>query len=311
MENASVIAVVVTYNRKTLLLQTLSALKMQTRPPNKIIVIDNASTDGTPNILEEKGFLDDAQVQYVRSDVNTGGAGGFRAGMARAMDEGADWIWVMDDDVAPTPDCLQALLKYRDVSECIHPRKYFPDGTEYTSEQFHDILTGGRYGIRNLSFKNGKNVIFTNTATFEGMLVSRRLVDKIGLPDEKYFICEDDMLFAIKASVHTNICHVHDAVINKLINPGAAPPWRAYYHIRNRFFLFRDACDYIELKPYYSERVKFVALQGLELARLLFKGTAYFKPAVSGFFDGLRYMRPPKQNGPAVKQADNIGNGAV
>ncbi len=291
MENASVVAVVVTYNRKNLLVQTLSALKAQTRPLDKIIIIDNASTDGTPDFLRGNGFLDDRNIQYVRSKENTGGAGGFNAGMALAMDEGADWIWVMDDDVAPTPGCLAALLKYRDVSECIHPRKYFPNGTEYTSEQYHDILTAGRYGINNISFKNGKNIMFTNTATFEGMLVSRRLVDKIGLPDKKYFISDDDMLFAIKASVHTNISHVADAVIDRLLNQTRTiPPWRSYYYMRNRFFLYRDGCEYLELKPYFSDRVKFLVLQILDSLRLLLKGPSYFKPVISGFVDGVRYL---------------------
>ncbi len=291
MTDLSVVAVVVTYNRKNLLVQTLAALARQTQLVAKIIVVDNASTDGTDALMTQACPIDLATVDYVRLSENTGGAGGFSEGMARAAATGADWIWAMDDDVAPTPDCLSVLLRYREASECIVPRKFFPDGTEYQNEQFHDVLTGGRYGINNLSFRNGKPLIFNNTATFEGLLISRRLLETIGVPDKKYFISDDDMLFALKASVHTNIAHVRDAIIYRLLNTSDIAPWKSYYFIRNRFFLYRDACEYLEMNPHFSERTKFAVLQLIELCRILAKGRSFFRPAISGFVEGLRYMR--------------------
>ena len=215
--NDKVVAVVVTYNRKDCLLKFLRSLKIQSYNLTNAIIIDNASTDGTYEMLEERGFLADAFFIYIKQAKNTGGAGGFNVCINCALGTDASWIWVMDDDVSPTEKCLEELLKYKNVSECLHPRKILTNGQNAFWEHQIDILTGGRTVIQNKSFKNGKDITFTNVACFEGMLVSRKLVEKIGLPDPKYFICEDDTVYGIKASVHTNVCYVANAVMNKLL----------------------------------------------------------------------------------------------
>jgi rhamnopyranosyl-N-acetylglucosaminyl-diphospho-decaprenol beta-1,3/1,4-galactofuranosyltransferase len=61
--NETVAAAVVTHDRKELLLQYLGALLKQTRPVDKIILVDNASTDGMPRLLEERGYLDDPVIE--------------------------------------------------------------------------------------------------------------------------------------------------------------------------------------------------------------------------------------------------------
>ena len=57
MSEDTTCAVVVTYNRKELLIECLESLRKQTKPLNAIYIIDNASTDGTPNLLLEKEFI--------------------------------------------------------------------------------------------------------------------------------------------------------------------------------------------------------------------------------------------------------------
>jgi GT2 family glycosyltransferase len=103
---ASVHAVVVTYNRKRLLLDCLEALARQTHPLDGILVVDNASTDGTLEALEQSGI----EVDYLRLSRNGGGAEGFHYGVRHGRDAGCDWIWLMDDDCAPDPDALERLL---------------------------------------------------------------------------------------------------------------------------------------------------------------------------------------------------------
>jgi GT2 family glycosyltransferase len=104
-----VIAVVVTYNRRELLLEALAALQAQTRPADAVIVVDNASADGTAAAVRR---------QYPTACVaelagNIGGAGGFACGIALALDQSADLVWLMDDDTVPGPGALQALLDAR------------------------------------------------------------------------------------------------------------------------------------------------------------------------------------------------------
>src|SRR6185312_1077865 len=118
-------AVVVTYNRKTLLRTGLCALLRQTRQLDQILVVDNGSTDGTKEMLEAE-FRD---CQVLRTPENLGGAGGFRAGMEWAHQAGFDWTWVMDDDIEPFPDTLEFMLSYKGISDFIHVGKQSASGT--------------------------------------------------------------------------------------------------------------------------------------------------------------------------------------
>src|SRR5690606_8643445 len=105
-----VVAVVVAYNRRDLLIRALDGLAEQARPCDAVVVVDNGSTDGSG---------ERAAAHHLRPDVltlerNTGGAGGFAAGLAHAvLARGADLVWLMDDDTVPTPTALSALLDAR------------------------------------------------------------------------------------------------------------------------------------------------------------------------------------------------------
>ena len=103
-----IVAVVVTYNRLELLKRVISALKSQTVPVDKIIVINNGATDGT------KEWLDSQESLITIHQENVGGAGGFYRGIKQAMTTETDWIWCMDDDVYPENDCLEKLLQYNE-----------------------------------------------------------------------------------------------------------------------------------------------------------------------------------------------------
>ena len=105
----TIAAVVVTYNRKELLLENVKALLNQTWQSPDIIVIDNHSTDGTREALEP--FLATGQIQYVDTGSNLGGAGGFQYGIRYAAERGYDYVWVMDDDCIPTPEALAYLVQ--------------------------------------------------------------------------------------------------------------------------------------------------------------------------------------------------------
>src|SRR5699024_2710161 len=110
-------AVVVTFNRSDLLLGTLQGLTRQTRPVDAIFLINNASTDGTEDLLKSEGWLNNHKVIYLKADTNLGGAGGFEKGMRAAYEAGYDWLWTMDDDVEPDVDALEVTLSYTRISE--------------------------------------------------------------------------------------------------------------------------------------------------------------------------------------------------
>ena len=75
-------------------------------------MVDNASTDGTGEWLREAAAADGVPLTPLLLPDNRGGAGGFHAGLAAAMERGADLAWLMDDDGVPEPDCLKVLLEH-------------------------------------------------------------------------------------------------------------------------------------------------------------------------------------------------------
>lgn len=106
-KNAKICAVVVTFNRKELLINCLDAIRRQTYKPHTVLIVDNASTDGTQALVAEKGYfnmvVDGIKFEYLLLPNNQGGAGGFYHGMKTAYesDEHFDAVWVMDDDGVP------------------------------------------------------------------------------------------------------------------------------------------------------------------------------------------------------------------
>lgn len=235
-------AVVVTFNRKEMLLETLEGLRQQKRKPDRIFVINNASSDGTEELLSSRNILDWGDLEYVALDKNIGGAGGFNKGIQLAYEAGYDWIWTMDDDVEPDDNALEELLKYTGISRCMNSTKIFTENNEPQYwEQYYDFATARLIDLKNTSFRHGRDWCTVNVACFEGMLVHRSLIDEIGLPDEGYFIYHDDTVFGIKASFYTNVIYVRKAIFRKKIyGYGAITPLRTYYMIRNSFRLKRE-----------------------------------------------------------------------
>lgn len=201
MEKKTVAAVVVTYNRKRLLIECLDALLSQSRPIDKIFIIDNASTDGTYQLLSERGYLNWSEVEYVRLPENTGGAGGFYEGIKLAYEGGFDWIWIMDDDAEPLRDAFDKMYSYL-VSDfaAVANLKVDEDGVP----QYHHLgwfefkRIEGRF-IRVITPENIKSSsLEIDFSSFVGLAISRSAIAKIGLPKKEFFIHHDDIEYCAR-----------------------------------------------------------------------------------------------------------------
>ncbi len=273
-EKETVCAVVVTYNRKDILIECLNALCNQTRPLNGIYLIDNASTDGTSEFLLQKGYISelppvklseplekefqilnlvDGQkilFHYVKMPENTGGAGGFHEGMKRALGKGYDWIWLMDDDTLPMPDALENLLKYKNQSDILASKVIRKDGTILRTARgvmnrqklFPAIMTPlpEEFYLR--------EIVTINCASFVGLLINRRVTEKVGFPDPGFFIYFDDFEYSLRLG---DMLLVSRSVVVDLNAKGEAfkakkkflnlevpfipirEYWRTYYLLRN------------------------------------------------------------------------------
>ena len=187
----TVAIVVVTFNRADLLAQMLAGLARLERRPDAVIVVDNASTDHTREVLESATGL---ELQAVHLDENTGGAGGFHLGTRMAWERGFDRVWLMDDDVVPAPGCLTVLM---DIDEdCLMAVREDTAGhlVEKAAVDFDlanplaikpkRAMVESRYASRE---EMPERVELHNVA-FEGFMVRRTVIDAVGLPDPSFFI---------------------------------------------------------------------------------------------------------------------------
>jgi rhamnopyranosyl-N-acetylglucosaminyl-diphospho-decaprenol beta-1,3/1,4-galactofuranosyltransferase len=193
-----IVAVVVTFNRLALL-QRLVARLVETDGLAEVLVVDNASTDGTTDWLASQP----APVRPLTLPDNRGGAGGFHAGLERAVADGADLVWLMDDDGIPEPDCLKVLLDHADtergfdfwgpavLAEQDPSRLCFPirlPGRAAVVHRMAEVEAAARDGV-----------IADVVIPFNGVLVTRELVARIGTPREDFFIWGDDVEYLWRA----------------------------------------------------------------------------------------------------------------
>lgn len=230
-----ILAFVVTYNRLELLKLTIDSLRKQSLRIDEILVINNDSNDGT------KEWLATQTDCIVINQSNVGGAGGFRRGVEYGFEMGFDWVWMMDDDVFPETNALSELMVYSGISDCLMPTRYYSDNIEITWGYFFDI-SKKRIAFRTVDDKDAeKNFYPINTGCFEGMLISRNLIGKIGYPDKRFFISGDDTIYGLLASKYTNLLLVKRAIMRKaqLSSEKKISYMYLYYMYRN-FHLFEE-----------------------------------------------------------------------
>lgn len=248
MNDVKTCVIVVTYNRQELLLRCLDAISKQSRQPDILLVIDNASTDLTNSVM--KSYVDDntSTIFYERLHENLGGAGGFKYGLQMAVKLGSDWIWMMDDDASPHVAAFEELM----------------------------IVSTDRHNIYGSIATNGEATSWTTTLVgppirsvdriaeipvqaevyalpFLGFMIHRDLVNTIGLPDAGFFIAADDIEYCIRASragakiivagrshiEHPRTQRYSTRVFGIDITYLRLPPWKRYYDTRNRLLIAR------------------------------------------------------------------------
>jgi GT2 family glycosyltransferase len=249
-KHETVAAVVVTYNRKELLRQCLGGILAQTRPVDAIYVVDNASTDGTDQIIATE-YAD--RVIYERLPQNPGSAGGFHHGMKRAYEDGHDWIWVMDDDVRPSRECLHALLSTEGLSErrVVAPIRLTPSGAlaeaagiKYDMERAlispftvkESVLARYRF------YDSLPDLIPASDLAFEGPLFPATAIAEVGYPNAEFFIFGDDTDYSLRLrAAGIDLFLVKAATMTRLVPwpPTSATAWKTRFVMRNMLWLSR------------------------------------------------------------------------
>lgn len=238
----SIIAVVVTYNRRELLKRNIQCLR-RNKPLSSIIVVNNGSTDGTKDWLDEQTDL------TVIHQSNVGGSGGFYAGIECAYQQGADWIWCMDDDVFPRKDCLEELLKEAGNEEVgiLAPRRLMEGNVFCHDFQAYNLTNPFTSMYRKkLSNRTINRSTYIQGTAFEGLFIRREVVEKIGLPNKELFIFCDDTDYCLRAVLAGfRIIYVPTALMDKekffsndtWSERNRKKKWKRYYQIRNSAYL--------------------------------------------------------------------------
>lgn len=295
-----VVAVVVTYNRKKLLIECLKAILNQDYEVSNIVLVDNNSDDGTYELLKEKKYLDDEKIIYKKLNKNIGGAGGFYEGMKESLKYNPNWVWIMDDDTIPTKTCLK---------ELVNAQKIIDDKISYMASSVYG--ENGEYmnvPNINLDTENGeypswykyldKGIVKIKEATFVSLLINGEAIKKVGLPVRDYFIWGDDTEYTLRLNKYYgnsyfigNSIAIHKRKIakklsiysednlnrinfyfymirNNLLNK------KTYYGIKNclKFFIGKQVQSFIVLvKPKCKNRFRKFAIIHKALIGFLFK----------------------------------------
>lgn len=189
-------AVVVAYNRRDLLQEALDAIGGQTRLPDAVLVVDNASTDDSAAVAQAHPAVG----EVLRLGSNLGGAGGFAAGLAHVLEtQTADAIWLMDDDTAPTPAALEELEKawlgYPGRLAVASSRVVWTDGRDHPMNSQRSRL----FASRDERWRAGQvRARPIRTGSFVSMLVGAEAARANGLPVADYFIWNDDLEYSAR-----------------------------------------------------------------------------------------------------------------
>lgn len=247
------IGVIVTYNRKELLLQNIRMLEKQSKRLNRIIIIDNQSTDGTKEYIMQQTKEYPIEVDYRYMDSNYGGAGGFYYGVKYAFEQKAEFIWLMDDDGHPFDNKTFEILF--SVTEKLYQKNRMLFLNSYVTYDGRNLSFGfwnhinKKKQLSKIQKEAMDGIVYGVANPFNGTLISRETVEKIGYPRKEFFIKRDEWDYMNRAEENgvliatvTNSLYYHPeskAKFKKIIQyyiPVFNDMNEEYYTIRNYCF---------------------------------------------------------------------------
>ncbi|MDQ6733871.1 MAG: glycosyltransferase family 2 protein [Nitrospirota bacterium] len=285
----SVAAVVVSFNRLELLRKCLTALQAQDRIPDEIILVDNCSSDGSPEMVREE-FPD---VSVFEPGENLGGAGGFAWGLELAIAHGHDSAWLMDDDAEPLGDSLGPLVRAMEssarrpgfVSALVVNDKGLPNEghlpviSTNSSDQLEARELGG---------------LAVESASFVGVLIDLHAAARMPLPYADFFIWFDDAEYTRRLAVGSFGLSVPSS---KILHPEKANQIdmgpRLFHYVRN--FLWMSRLDQRPRTFFRNPVVDTIGLLKLTLIQGVRAASkrVWADAAMRAFFEGI--FRTPRR----------------
>lgn len=297
-----VLAHIHTFNDAAVIENLLDGLARQTRPVDGVVIVDNASRDGTL----DRVFPDNTAV--IRNSENTGSCGAVHSGLAHGLEHGFDWTWVFDADSVPEPDALANLIAfYQGLPPAEQDRVCFLASNMKSApgvEQDRPMVFT-KSGIEFAPVNPAVPAIRVDFYKWSGAFFRMQAVSNIGLPSPDYFIDFGEMEYGYRAArLGFRSYMVIDVVVHQDVGrpPGVAhhavgfgpftfwwyelSPLRCYYRVRNLLYFWLYEC-----RP----RRRSWVIRSIR-SGLLFPRNFVFRPVsrrrhliacVRGFWDGL------------------------
>lgn len=260
--NNKTAAVVVTYNRKDLLKECIESLLKQEGTTCDIIIVDNASTDGTAELVMRQYNI--PEVIYTNTGANLGGAGGFQYGVRKAVLLGYEYVWIMDDDTLPHNTALDRLFE---ADRGLNGRWGFLSSVAYWTDGSICRMNIQKKNIfRHVGAKEyHKKYSLVKMCSFVSLLVKADVVREVGLPIGEYFIWTDDYEYTGRISAK-HPCYmvpeskvIHAMKVHTRVNfatDDVSRIYRYHYIYRNDVHCYRQygwaGWLYIILKDFFT-----------------------------------------------------------
>ena len=246
MEKSKIAVIIVSFNGKSYLGDCLRCLEEQTLAPEKVIVIDNNSKDGSVEFLKEYSLKTELNLEFIFSKENLGFTGGNNLGMKKALEEKMDYIFLLNQDTEMEKDTLGKLLEAADREKdlfCLQPLILFADRKDVVQtagDRIHFLGFGylGDYLVRLEDFKKKiKRREEIPYASGAAMFIVSDALREVGFFDEDYFLYHEDMDLCLRARIlKKKILLVPQAFVYHKYKSGITPlKWS--YSERNRHLM--------------------------------------------------------------------------
>jgi GT2 family glycosyltransferase len=234
--------VILNTNRRDDTLACLESLEKSTYPKNHIIVLDNASTDGSVEAIRERF----PQVEIIQLKENKGYAGNNNVGILAAVKNNADWIFVLNEDTLLDPNCIEEMVTAAEEDPSagiVGPMVYHhdePDVIQSAGGSFGPYLESIHIAQNEPDRGQFKQPTQVDWVSGCAIMVKREVIEDIGILDERFFYYWEETEWCLRAGRNGwKVLHVPNARLwHKGVKRDYSPgPSVTYYNTRNHFLM--------------------------------------------------------------------------
>lgn len=244
--NSNVFIILLNYRGYEYTTACINSLRKITYDKYSIVIVDNCSNDGSFEQLQSEN----PDIVVLLSDNNNGFSAGNNIGIRYAMENGADYVMLLNNDTEVEPDFLTKMLEVADEKTVVTPSIY------YFSNKNEIWYADGKISKIKCTVSNGsdKESKYCDYASGCCLLIPRAVIDKVGFWAEEYFMYYEDMDYSLRILKHGfKIYYKNDAIIYHKVGKssgstvGKPSKLHIYYNVRNRMYIikkfnFRKIC---------------------------------------------------------------------